>query len=54
MKQQPVILEVAINGGVTPQRNPHVPLTDEAVIEDSLRCFDAGASIKPNAGNVAS
>ncbi len=27
MHNNPVILEVAINGGVTPQRNPHVPLT---------------------------
>ena len=27
MNKTPVILEVAINGGVTPQRNPHVPLT---------------------------
>ena len=45
MNQQPVILEVAINGGVTPDRNPHVPLTAQAIIDDSLRCFDAGASI---------
>jgi hypothetical protein len=45
MNKDPVILEVAINGGVTPDRNPHVPLTDEAVIADSLACYDAGASI---------
>ncbi len=45
MKNQPVILEVAINGGVTPDRNPHVPLTTEAIILDSLKCFDAGASV---------
>lgn len=45
MNKQPVILEVAINGGVTPDRNPHVPLTTEAIIEDSLKCFDAGASV---------
>ncbi len=45
MDKQPVILEVAINGGVTPDRNPHVPLTTEAIIEDSLKCFDAGASV---------
>jgi len=45
MKNLPVILEVAINGGVTPDRNPHVPLTTEAIIEDSIQCFDAGASV---------
>ncbi|MEY2802190.1 MAG: hypothetical protein RL513_1775, partial [Pseudomonadota bacterium] len=45
MNKDPVILEVAINGGVTPDRNPHVPLTAQAIIEDSLRCFDAGASV---------
>jgi uncharacterized protein (DUF849 family) len=45
MNKTPVILEVAINGGVTPDRNPHVPLSAEAIIEDSLRCFDAGASV---------
>ena len=45
MKNQPVILEVAINGCVTPERNPHVPLSTEAIIEDSLKCFAAGASV---------
>lgn len=45
MNKNPVILEVAINGGVTPDRNPHVPLSAQAIIDDSLRCFDAGASI---------
>ncbi len=45
MNKDPVILEVAINGGVTSDRNPHVPLSTQAIIEDSLRCFDAGASI---------
>ena len=45
MQTDPVIIEVAINGGVTPDRNPHVPLSTEAIVEDSLRCFDAGASV---------
>ena len=45
MNNHPVILEVAINGGVTPERNPHVPLSTEAIIEDSLKCFAAGASV---------
>ena len=45
MNQDPVILEVAINGGVTPDRNPHVPLTPQAITEDCLRCFDAGAAV---------
>jgi uncharacterized protein (DUF849 family) len=45
MTSDPVIIEVAINGGVTPDRNPNVPMTPEAIIKDSLACFDAGAAI---------
>jgi 3-keto-5-aminohexanoate cleavage enzyme len=44
-KSDPVIIEVAINGGVTPDRNPNVPMTHQQIIDDALRCFDAGAAI---------
>ena len=37
MNKDPVILEVAINGGVTPDRNPHVPLSTEAIIKEAIR-----------------
>lgn len=40
-----VIIEVAINGSTKPERNPHVPLTPDAIRADARRCLDAGASI---------
>ena len=45
MNNLPVILELAINGGVTPDRNPHVPLTPQAITADCLRCYEAGVSV---------
>ena len=41
----PVIIEAAINGMTTPERNPHVPRTPEEIASDAIRCLDAGASI---------
>jgi len=40
-----VIIEVAINGSTKPERNPHVPLTPDAIRADAVRCLDAGASV---------
>jgi uncharacterized protein (DUF849 family) len=40
-----VIIEVAINGMTKPERNPHAPLTPDAIRADASRCLDAGASI---------
>lgn len=45
MQDQPVVIEVAINGGVTPERNPHVPLSAQAITQDCLRCYEAGAAV---------
>ena len=45
MTDTPVIIEAAINGMTQPARNPNVPRTPEAIIEDVRRCLDAGASI---------
>jgi uncharacterized protein (DUF849 family) len=42
---EPVIIEVALNGGTQPERNPHSPQTQEGLIEDAIRCIEAGASI---------
>ena len=44
-EQESVIIEVAINGSTKPERNPHVPLTPDAIRADALRCLDAGASV---------
>lgn len=43
-----MILEVALNGATTPDRNPHVPRSPEAVAADGLRCLEAGAVIVHN------
>ena len=41
----PVIIEVAVNGGTTKATNPNVPITPEEIAADALACFDAGAAI---------
>jgi uncharacterized protein (DUF849 family) len=41
----PLILEVALNGGTTPQKNPRVPVGPEAIAREALACLDAGAAI---------
>jgi uncharacterized protein (DUF849 family) len=41
----PVIIEAAINGMTTPERNPHVPRTPAEITADAIRCVDAGATI---------
>jgi 3-keto-5-aminohexanoate cleavage enzyme len=42
---QPVIIEVAMNGMTTPSRNPHVSLTPTAIAAEARQLLDAGASI---------
>jgi len=42
---EPVILEVAVNGETRPERNPHVPRTPEAIVADVFACLDAGANL---------
>ena len=45
MASEPVIVEVALNGMTTPDRNPHVPRTPEEIAENALRCIELGASV---------
>jgi 3-keto-5-aminohexanoate cleavage enzyme len=45
MSETPVIIEAAINGMTTVERNPHVPLRPDAIRAEALRCLDAGAAI---------
>ena len=45
---QPVIIEVALNGATTKNRNPNVPRSPSEVAEDGLRCLEAGAAIVHN------
>jgi len=44
----PVIIEAAINGGTTKERNPHVPVEPAEIAADALACIDAGAAIVHN------
>jgi uncharacterized protein (DUF849 family) len=43
-----VIIEAAINGATTKERNPHVPCTPDEIATDALACFEAGAAIIHN------
>jgi len=45
---QPVIIEVAVNGGKRREQQPHVPLTPAEVAADEIACIDAGATIIHN------
>ncbi len=46
--RQPVIIEASLNGGTQKSTNPSVPRTPAEVIEDALRCIDAGATMVHN------
>ena len=48
MSDTPVMIEVALNGQTRRDRNPHVPLSRQEIIEEGLRCIEAGASIVHN------
>jgi uncharacterized protein (DUF849 family) len=41
----PVMIEVALNGQTSPERNPNVPRLPGEIVADALACLDAGASI---------
>ena len=44
-RSQPVILEVALNGMTSKEKNPHAPREPDEIVTDALRCLDAGAAI---------
>jgi uncharacterized protein (DUF849 family) len=54
----PTVIEIALNGMTTKEQNPHVPRTVDEIVEDGLRCVDAGASVvhhhndEPNFGGA--
>jgi uncharacterized protein (DUF849 family) len=41
----PVIIECAINGVTSPEKNPHVPRKPADIVADTYRVLDAGASV---------
>jgi uncharacterized protein (DUF849 family) len=44
----PVILELAMNGATPRTRNPHVPRTPEEIADEALRAIEQGAAIVHN------
>jgi len=44
----PVIIEAAINGATSKERNPNTPRLPDEIATDALACFAAGASIVHN------
>jgi uncharacterized protein (DUF849 family) len=45
MSAEPVIIEAAINGATTKERNPNVPRTPEEIAADALAAIEAGAAV---------
>jgi uncharacterized protein (DUF849 family) len=45
MAAPPVLLEVALNGVTSRERNPRVPRLPDEIAADALACLDAGATI---------
>jgi uncharacterized protein (DUF849 family) len=45
MSTAPVIVEAAINGRTTKERNPNVPTSPREITADALACIDAGAAV---------
>jgi uncharacterized protein (DUF849 family) len=45
VEQGPVIIECAINGVTSPEKNPHVPRKPADIVADTYRVLDAGASV---------
>ena len=48
MSGEPVIIEAAINGATTKERNPNVPRTPEEIAADALAAIEAGAAVTHN------
>ena len=48
MSGEPVIIEAAINGATTKERNPNVPRTPEENAADALAAIEAGAAVSHN------
>ncbi len=44
-REAPVILEAAINGMTSKEKNPRVPHTPAEIVRDALRCYELGATI---------
>ena len=45
VSETPVILEAAINGMTSKEKNPNAPRSHDEIERDALRCFEMGATI---------
>ena len=45
MTDVPVVIEAALNGVTSKQRNPVVPITPDELARDAIECIDAGATV---------
>lgn len=50
---RPVIIEIALNGGLPKRANPNVPRSEDEIVADALTCLDAGASVIHNHNDEA-
>lgn len=48
LREQPLIIEVSLNGTVTPAQNPNVPYDDEDIVAQAVACMEAGAALVHN------
>lgn len=47
-RDEPLVIEAAINGATPKARNPNVPRTPADIADNGIRCIDAGAAIVHN------
>lgn len=52
MAETPVIIEAAINGMTTRERNPNAPRLPDEIATDALACLTAGAAVVHNHADV--
>lgn len=46
--QQPLIIEVSLNGSVKKAQNPNVPYADDEIVSQAVACMEAGAALVHN------
>ena len=45
---QPLIIEVSLNGSVKKAQNPNVPYSDDEIVSQAVACMEAGAALVQN------
>lgn len=45
---QPLIIEVSLNGSVKKAQNPNVPYSDDEIVSQAVACMEAGAALVHN------